>query len=528
MLAMIFLGDLSNFFIPAYPLIPCLAALTGLTFLILHRRWLFTGLTPANILSALIVLAVASLAATRPSTHVDTGLYHLQAVRWITDRSLVPGLANLHLRLGYNSAWAMVAAVMEAPGLLGKSMFLLNTLLATIAICLSLDSLRQVLTTGITLSTGLLALLICPVADMAISRGPTPPWASSVPSLGNDMASMILVVIVLSLILRKRESTPITDLTVSIHSLVLAVLATIVKVSCAPILAGAGILFLYRLAHTKAWRTATIPILISALAIGAWMARGIGLSGCPLYPSPIARLPVKWAVPPQDALRDLSWIRSWARGNPDSPTQVLANWNWLIPWYHRLDKNHFRIPALLAFALLGLAAVAWGTIRSKHPRLPIETWIALATAAAGVLYWFIMAPDPRFGLGFIFSLWILSILTGAQAIGLPLHSNIARAIIAFIVIVTLCTGPSLLKQIPHNALFQIPRVPEVPVTLVKTPQGLGIYLPTTGHRAWRAPLPSAWKISPALRASVDSAGRPTMFWSDPSPHQSPSELSSPQ
>ena len=42
--------------------------------------------------------------SSRGYMHYDTGLYHAQAIRWIEEYGVVPGLANLHSRFGYNSA----------------------------------------------------------------------------------------------------------------------------------------------------------------------------------------------------------------------------------------------------------------------------------------------------------------------------------------------------------------------------------------------------------------------------------------
>jgi len=37
-----------------------------------------------------------------PPEIYDTGLYHLQAIKWIEEYAVVPGLANLHGRFGFN------------------------------------------------------------------------------------------------------------------------------------------------------------------------------------------------------------------------------------------------------------------------------------------------------------------------------------------------------------------------------------------------------------------------------------------
>ena len=54
--------------------------------------------------------------------HVDTGLYHAQAIRWIEEYGVVPGLGNLHSRFAYNSAAFPLCAVYSMRWL-GGSLF---------------------------------------------------------------------------------------------------------------------------------------------------------------------------------------------------------------------------------------------------------------------------------------------------------------------------------------------------------------------------------------------------------------------
>lgn len=54
--------------------------------------------------------------------HYDTGLYHAQAIRWIEEYGVVPGLANLHSRFGYNSASFALSAFFSETWLIGRPM----------------------------------------------------------------------------------------------------------------------------------------------------------------------------------------------------------------------------------------------------------------------------------------------------------------------------------------------------------------------------------------------------------------------
>lgn len=56
--------------------------------------------------------------SSRGYMHYDTGLYHAQAIRWIEEYGVVPGLANLHSRFGYNSAAFALCALFGGGGLM--------------------------------------------------------------------------------------------------------------------------------------------------------------------------------------------------------------------------------------------------------------------------------------------------------------------------------------------------------------------------------------------------------------------------
>ena len=52
-----------------------------------------------------IFIVVSVLCSLHPSLNNDSGLYYIQFMKWINQYPVVPGLANLHDRLGFNSHW---------------------------------------------------------------------------------------------------------------------------------------------------------------------------------------------------------------------------------------------------------------------------------------------------------------------------------------------------------------------------------------------------------------------------------------
>src|SRR5215471_978333 len=48
-----------------------------------------------------------------PLRTYDAGLYHLSAIRWISSYPIIPGLANLHDRLGFNSSYFLFQSMLD-------------------------------------------------------------------------------------------------------------------------------------------------------------------------------------------------------------------------------------------------------------------------------------------------------------------------------------------------------------------------------------------------------------------------------
>jgi hypothetical protein len=57
-----------------------------------------------------ILAVIAALSSTRLVRAFDTGLYHYQIVRWLSEYGTVRGLALLHFRFGFSSSWFALAA----------------------------------------------------------------------------------------------------------------------------------------------------------------------------------------------------------------------------------------------------------------------------------------------------------------------------------------------------------------------------------------------------------------------------------
>lgn len=67
--------------------------------------------SPGGRLFLAVLVLLMAYGTSRGYMHVDTGLYHAQAIRWIEEYGVVPGLGNLHSRFAYNSAAFPLCAI---------------------------------------------------------------------------------------------------------------------------------------------------------------------------------------------------------------------------------------------------------------------------------------------------------------------------------------------------------------------------------------------------------------------------------
>ena len=98
---------------------------------------------PMVILGTLLVLWLVNRSL-NDQDYTDNGLYYLNAIRWISDYRIVPGLANLHDRLGFNNSNFLLHAMLEPLTGRGYSAHIVNGFVAALTVPIILLGLRSV------------------------------------------------------------------------------------------------------------------------------------------------------------------------------------------------------------------------------------------------------------------------------------------------------------------------------------------------------------------------------------------------
>lgn len=457
-------------------------------------RWMaFAGLI------FLAALWLASNGVKQPASY-DSGLYHLNAIRWANTYPAVPGLANLHNRFGFNSSFVLYAAMLNTGLFAGKCHQLANGVLFLMSFVPCLWGVWRLFRRDVSTGAGPIyyAFFTVPLAVWAMH----PNHASS-PSM--DAAGFLLGMAVgHELLALLNPQKPISARVDAYRLTVLAILALAaitVKISFVAY-GGAAIL----VAHAVLWaspdgsrtirRRTSVVVFLALLFLVPWMVRSVVLSGHVLFPLTWSGLPVEWKTHPHITAETAAWIKSWARQPHVHYQQVLASWNWLDPWLFNVHYYYgvdIVLPVCLAF--IGVVILLMWRLCGGAARL-LPYGLFMVAPMAGLLFWFFMAPATRFA-GALF--WVPAVGTWALILS-PVRRPAIRlgALLIFSIVIIGMRNPEVLR--PAYPWDTGP-ARTVPLRTVATHSGLLIYVPAEedADQCWDGPLPCANKVYPHLR-----------------------------
>jgi hypothetical protein len=445
---------------------------------------------PRTRLKAAIMAAFAltiAFIALQPPYCYDTGLYHLNSIRWLNEHPIIPGLGNLHHRLGFNQLFfTLIAALNFHPFLNHIAFHCVNSFLFVLL--------------GISLMARQSSLAFALLMGMFFIPMPLYWIASTSP----DVASTLLQLVAFYYIAKIFTTRPTPQVTTSYisYSAIIAATSTVIKLSNAA--------YTLALAAT-AWQMARSQKikLISFKRVGAfilalvviWLVRGYVTTGYPLFPTTFGKLNTSWTVPEEVAQSATAKIKCFARLRSyelDSP--LLQDWKWFAPWLANIAydiEGNFEGLASIAFSLGGLILLPialWRTPKRSKPLLIL--WFG---TLAALIFWFLTAPDIRFANGMFITFFITGLLllkVGYVDLTLPPRARMPlRALVLLCYI--LLSGFYL-----QEGLFFLDKVlilPKMPMNKLVTNEGLQILTPVYEDQPWDSDLPATPEFNPRLR-----------------------------
>lgn len=332
-----------------------------------------------------IVLIVYALL---PPQHGDSPGYHFLSIRWIEDYKIVPGLANIHGRFGFNSSFFVSSAAFAFTKVTGQSLHVLNIVFVFTYYLWLLNKIYVY--KSFTQSIVFVFIAIAMFRQLLIGiSSPTPDVFTSI------IISYVFITIAEGLILNKKAGEG-----QSIALILLICFAFTVKLNSFPL----SLISVYLAIQSHLYKNKNMLCFILAtccIIILPWLLRNYILTGYLVYPVySTGFLHADWQVP-FDVLRfDKLLINN-------GPKMISQNWEnvdalsfrqWFPLWLKASVNNGLVINlVLLCAAIIACFATVIVALRNGLNKF---FWLAIITLIS-VIFWIYNSPDYRFGYPYL-------------------------------------------------------------------------------------------------------------------------------
>ena len=379
-------------------------------------------------------------------SNVDSPLYHLQALKWMSEHKISLGLINLEIRLGNNSSWHSFLALMDFGFKTWSSKYYASNILIAVI------TVQVISQKTLSLSSLFLFLSVCYLLLFSYLH----PFNNGIilNHLGNpevEIASMILFFFSIYLFLKLVEtnftSKEATDL-----------LSVVIFLAISTKLSNIGLVLipLYIFFKHKQYFFLNSSHYIILLASFLWTTRSFLISGCFLFPVKSTCFSTPWLESVDKIEHFSKIIMGYARDTRlrDKYTNfdyIIESNQWILPWFNDYFLNTSLLKISATFLILSILLAILFLVLNKsfyiHNIIKKNFLFILIYFIITILIWF-QAPEIRFGWGWIIALPCL-IITGL-IFDLPYIKSINKIYFASVL-----TGLFILLVSKHLEKFQI-------------------------------------------------------------------------
>lgn len=402
----IFLNVFAQFFSLFYKVAGIACTILGLAGIVIAAVWAYKGIRHKKrwtlfpgcerkrpelwrIAALLLALVFTLLWTTQSPDQYDTGLYHAQAVRWVEDYGVVPGLGNLHMRLAYNSAFMSLQALFSLGWLLGQSLHTLNGFLCLMALGYAFSTVRLWGRESCRVSD----LLKCVMVIYVVQK------RYDISSSGTDILAMLLILYLFIKWSEYRESCREDGVLYGYLCLV-SVYAVTVKLSAA----SAVVLALYPLylfLKNKNLRAVLAHVAAGLLILLPFLIRNVIISGYLVYPyGGLDLFQVDWKMDQEVLARDSLDIKMFARGIQNSAEYDTSMIGWIPRWFLSQSMGNRVVLAVGALCIPVALYLLWKSLREKR----YAQGALLGASLVNLIFWLAAAPHIRYGGPYIYVL----------------------------------------------------------------------------------------------------------------------------
>ncbi len=453
-----FCGLLTNFAFPingyfTYTVffVSCLILFINRTNIIILLRQYGLKLNSWSPFTVIIFIAICSIAIIKsaaPSELIDEGGYYLPYIRWIEEYRLVPGIANIEDRMGFNSTFHIACAIFSLREFYSQGFYELNGFILIICCSYFIAGADRLLKKD---TNYLVSDFIKTFCLFFLLR-------NMLTSSASDLINVFLANISLVLFIEKTEKNRLPQL--DNHAVLIFIctlfLATVKFSSAALFLLFAFILLSSEKGITRRF---IMFFVISVFFLSSWLIRTYYLTGWLIFPLyTIDLFDPNWKVPLEFVRSQYYFVQQFARLNVDrldseTYAQLYPGFEWVKPWFRNLSLHETIITLVLAVSVI--ISIPMLFFKKYFRKGYLVVFIILLT---NVAMWFYSFPAYRFGWPFII---VFVSLTSTLLLISSRYLHHYR--ISVLIILVFFTGQSFYKTIrestsilANNLLIPVP------------------------------------------------------------------------
>ena len=254
--------------------------------ILLFAICLFNKKTEISLLKYFFTTFVFSVIAYYGTDNIDSPLYHLQVIKWLTEHKITFGLANLGFRLGVNYPWFSIIGVLNIDYNFFSNKYYLSLIIFSFILYEILNQKK--------ISKSLIFLSLCFSYIFLFSLIHPFKHGVILNHFGNpekDIFNMLLFIITIYIFLKINENKNEKKNFIAVFfiSLTLLLMQMPIYISIFPII------FFTLFKHFKLNDHKHLLILIFIIS-SIWILRSIIVNGCLVYPASFTCLNTKWTV----------------------------------------------------------------------------------------------------------------------------------------------------------------------------------------------------------------------------------------
>ena len=437
-------------------------------------------------IAIILAFILCAVFAMRPESAYDTGLYHIQAVKWVQQEALHFGIANIHTRFGFNNILYNFAALTEVSHFFPQ----IRSFLSVEIICFFF------FVSGV---LGLVHLQHKNLDDIFMGIALSLALIFSYWLGGGMYAEGVLGILGLSVcgycLKLLNLKAPLQNLRFSFFILyMIGFFCVFVKISAIFVLIGVVLVHwqCFRISK-QCLRDFLLFMLFGAFLGSLWALKGIITSGMIAYPASVGYFPkLPWAIDDTTRAREVTIIANWARvaGTPNGQ-ELLNNGTWMGLWWDKyVWVGTFKL--FLQFCLAGIVGIVLLRVIGWLKFADLSKYAVLGLSLiGGIVFWFLSAPDPRFGYQYFFPL-------GAFLVAFCVLVLLERKQYHLVIIILCICSIHINKHLATSGIDTADKIPHIELKSATKDSGMVVFLPTKGDRVYDAPLPATPYFNPKL------------------------------